>query len=166
MIEFLSLREYQSAEIASFDCGEDALNVFLKEYASQNERNGVGRTFLMVEGGSLIGYFTLSAAEIRCDSIPERQKRRLPRYPLPAVRIARFAIAVGKQGLGHGKAMMKFALQKAISAALSVGVVFITVDAKPNAVAFYEKFGFVKAIGTENTYIIPISVIGKATGLL
>lgn len=166
MIEFCSLKDYKGAGISSFDCGEEALNSFLREYASQNERKGIGRTFLMIEDGYIAGYFTLSAAQIECENIPEKERRRLPRYPLPAIRIARFAVSKDKQRRGYGKRMMRFVLQKALSAAFSVGVVFITVDAKPEAVAFYEKFGFVKTVGTERTYVIPISVIGKAMGLL
>ena len=166
MTEVLSISDYHGNGLISFDCGEDDLNVFLREYADQNERKGVSRTYLLVNGDSLIGYFTLSAAEICCESLSDRQKKSLPRYPIPAIRIARFAISKSMQGMGYGDRMMRYALGKCLSVALSVGVVFIMVDAKPKAVPFYERFGFEKAIGTEMTYVIPVSVVAKATGLI
>ena len=166
MIEALPISDYHGDALASFDCGEETLNVFLREYAGQNERKGVGRTYLLVDGDALLGYFALSAAEIRCEGLSERQKKGLPRYPIPAIRIARFAISKSMQGMGYGNRMMRYALGKCLSVALSIGVVFITVDAKPKAVPFYERFGFEKAIGTEMTYVIPVSVVAKATGLI
>lgn len=165
MTSLVSIKEYKGSGISSFDCGETALNSFLTECASQNEKKGVGRTYLLVENEEIIGYFTLSAAEIRCDSLSDKQKKGLPRYPIPAIRIARFAIDCRFRGKGYGKTMMRYALTKCVSVALNVGVVFVIVDAKPNAISFFRRFGFEKIIGTVNTYAVSISTIGKAIGL-
>ena len=80
--------------------------------------------------------------------------------------MARFAVSKSMQGKGCGDKMMRFAFGKCLAIALSVGVVFITVDAKPKAVPFYERFGLEKAIGTKMAYVIPVSVVAKAMGVL
>lgn len=49
---------------ASFDCGEPALNQWLREQAGQSERRDSARTFLAVDtAGDLGGYVSLCGAD-------------------------------------------------------------------------------------------------------
>ena len=62
-------------------------------------------------------------------------------YPLPALRIARLAVDARAQGRGIGE-LLKQALILARRTAEAVGCVGVVVDAKSDAVAFYERYGF------------------------
>jgi GNAT superfamily N-acetyltransferase len=56
--------------------------------------------------------------------------------------VARLAAAHEMQGKGVGKLLLRFALQLALDMARDVGCVGVVVDAKEEAVAFYERYGF------------------------
>ena len=68
---------------SKFRSGVDALDDYVKRYASQDVRRGVARVFVATELGSqqLAGYFTLSAASVQCSDLPQDVAKRLPRYP-------------------------------------------------------------------------------------
>lgn len=158
------ISEYQGTGVASFDCGEEDLNVFLSNFALQNERKGIGRTYLGIEDGDILGFFTLSAAEICCAELPQAMKRGLPAYPVPAIRIARLGVAKAKQGQGYGALLLRAALSRSTLVSDSIGANLVIVDAKHSATSFYEHYGFVKILGDTNTYVLPIATIKKAFG--
>ena len=57
--------------------------------------------------------------------------------------VKRLAVDEKAQGRGIGSALLRFAFILARRMAADVGCVGLVVDAKPEAVAFYEKLGFV-----------------------
>ncbi len=78
--------------------------------------------------------------------MPVARRKGLPAYPLPALRIARLAVDSRAQGKGVGAELLKHALMLGKRMAESVGCVGVVVDAKPEAVAFYARYGFEAAI--------------------
>lgn len=99
-----------------------------------------------IETESLVGYFTLAAASIPFDLVPEveRKRARLSRYPeLSAVLLARLARDIDWRGKGIGELLLIEALRMTSAAADSVGVAFLIVDAiDQQAAEFYLDFGF------------------------
>ncbi|MBE6135267.1 MAG: GNAT family N-acetyltransferase [Erysipelotrichaceae bacterium] len=158
----IRISAYKGEGIATFDCGQEELNAFLSKYASQNDRKGIGRTYLGLEGDTLVGFYTLAAGEIDCDDLPPLLAKKLPRYPVPAIRIARLAVAKKAQGTGYGKQLLHSALSKSVAVSSEIGANLVIVDAKPSAVGFYEHFGFVEILKTNGTYALPISTIKEA----
>ena len=76
-----------------FQCGDDALNRFFRTYAGQNQfRHHLGVTYVAVERGQVVGYATVAPAQIEIDELPVTAQRKLPRYPLPVLRLARLAV--------------------------------------------------------------------------
>ena len=161
-MEEKSIKECDGLSLSAFDCGEDALNAYLSSYARQNDENGYGRTFLLVEGKEILGYYTLSSASVRFEHIPPSLSKRLPRYPAPAIRIARLAVAKSKQRQGIGLSLMKCAFARIVQASVNAGVAFVLVDAKEGAKGFYESLGFAKLLGTERSYVLPVATVLKA----
>src|ERR1035437_6542117 len=104
-----------SRDLASFDCGESSLNSFLQRHALNNDRAGLGRTFVAIQPGQsrIAGYFTISTGSVRFDAIPEHARKRLPKYPIPTVHIGRLAVGLQSQGQGLGEALLVEALRKA-----------------------------------------------------
>lgn len=138
-----------SHDVTAFDCGEASLNLFLQKHALNNDRAGLGRTFVATEPGrtQVAGYFTVSTGSVRFDTIPDHTAKRLPKYPIPTVHIGRLAVDGGFQGRGLGEALLVEAIRKAATAAASVGVYAIDVFAlHDRAKSFYLKYGFVEML--------------------
>jgi GNAT superfamily N-acetyltransferase len=141
MIEIRPLRPEDDRQ--SFTSSDVDLDRFLRKFAAQNQfRLHIGTTYVAVNGREILGFVTVAATSITIDRLPARKRKRLPRYPLPALRVARLAVATSARGQGIGKRLLRAAFQLAREMAERVGCVGVVVDAKPAAVAFYERYGF------------------------
>jgi predicted N-acetyltransferase YhbS len=76
--------------------------------------------------------------------MPATKRKRLPKYPIPSLRLARLAVAESAQGQGAGRLLVRTMIALAQQMAESVGCAGVVVDAKPEAAAFYRKLGFVQ----------------------
>lgn len=79
--------------------------------------------------------------------MPPSKRRRLPKYPVPVLRLARLAVDVRAKRSGVGSLLVRSVLVLARQMADDVGCAGVLVDAKPEAVAFYEKLGFLRLEG-------------------
>lgn len=93
--------------------------------------------------GPIAGFATVSASEISHDSMPASKRKRLPRYPHPVLRLARLAVDEGYKAQGVGSLLLRAVLELASRMADDVGCAGVGVDAKPDAVALYDRLGFV-----------------------
>jgi GNAT superfamily N-acetyltransferase len=153
-----------------FDCGDAALNDYLARYARQNHRRGVSKTFVAVaehEPTRILGYYSLSAGELAFDRVPHELTERLPRYPLPVVRLARLAVARSVQRIGLGGQLLLSAGERALAVADQTGVVALTIDAKDAAAAgWYRRFGALPLLDAPRSLVLPLRTIKEAlTGL-
>lgn len=157
-----SIRSFDGNSLLSFACGNKDLDHYFKKHALENDLSGYGKTYVLEDGGDVIGYFTLCSSSIKFEEYPKKLRHGLPKYPIPSVRIARLAVAKQKQGLGYGKEMLKQALLKILFASTSVGIRLIVVDAKETSASFYEKFGFQKLLDDKLTYFLSIDTLNEA----
>ncbi|RKT47554.1 GNAT family N-acetyltransferase [Thiocapsa rosea] len=126
-----------------FTSGNPDLDRFFQRFAGQNQfRHHLGVTYIAVEADDISGFITVAPSEIEIDSFPVDRRRQLPRYPLPVLRLARLAVAKQAQGGGVGNALLRFGLALACRTADEIGCVGVVVDAKPEATAFYRRYGF------------------------
>lgn len=109
----------------------------------------MGVTYVAVLDGEIRGFATVAATHVEVAELPADRHRRLPRYPLPVLRVARLAVDERAQGRGIGKALLRAMFLLAHEMARSVGCVGCVVDAKPEAVASYERLGF-RALGARS----------------
>ena len=129
----------------NFDCGVPELNDYLKKYARQNQKKGIAKTFVAIpnDGSTVVaGYYSISMSEIQRESLPENYKRRLPRYPVPAMRIGKLAVDKSLQGRGLGEKMLVDALRRAVRFSEDIGIFAVKVDSLNEQVKAYY---FVKA---------------------
>ncbi|HVT88537.1 MAG TPA: GNAT family N-acetyltransferase [Tepidisphaeraceae bacterium] len=148
-----------SHDIDAFDCGEPSLNSFLQRHALNNDKAGLGRTFVAVEPGQKLvaGYFTVSTGSVTFSNVPDHAKKRLPKYPIPTVHIGRLAVAVRYQGKGLGEALLVESLRKAAKASKSVGIYAVDLIAlTERAKQFYLKYGFVEMLDSPMHLFLPI----------
>ena len=161
----VSIKEIKSkSTLKKFDCDTEVLNSFLSGYALKNDELGIGRTFVALdENNQIAGYFTLAMAQVAYNEIPEDFKGKLPKYPIPALRIARLAVSKDLQGKGVGKWLLAQAFTKIIHVADVTGLYFfIIVDAKESSKRFYENYGFQKFMDEELSYFILVDTVRKA----
>ena len=105
----------------------------------------------------------MSSAQISFDDYPESLRDRLPRYPVPAMRIGKLASSVQARGQGVGAALLKDAFLRAIAASKEIAIHCIIVDAlNEGAASFYSKYGFVPLKDDSLTMVIPIKTVKDA----
>ena len=127
----------------SLRTGNPDLDRFFARYAGQNQfRHHVGMTYVAEEDGGLVGFATVSGSHIKISDLPREQTKRLPRYPLPILRLARLGVAETAQGRGIGLKLLMAVFEIAHRMADLVGCLGVVVDAKPEAIGFYTKYGF------------------------
>ncbi|HEY3354976.1 MAG TPA: GNAT family N-acetyltransferase [Polyangia bacterium] len=134
---------------STFHSGNVDLDRFFQRYAGQNQfRHHIGTTYVAVDSaGTLAGFATVTAAEIAPDAMTGSARKRLPRYPVPVLRLARLAVDEGARGEGVGSLLLRAVLALARQMARDFGCVGVLVDAQPEAVVFYERLGFLRLEG-------------------
>ncbi len=128
---------------SGFRSGNVDLDRFFHRFAGQNQfRHHIGTTWVAARGSAILGYATVSAAHLELGKLPAPLQKKLPTYPLPVLRLARLAVASDAQGQGVGRLLLRAVFTLAWRMADALGCVGVVVDAKPEAVAFYERLGF------------------------
>ena len=101
----------------------------------------MARVFVAVDSGSgIVGFYSLGSCRLELDDLPEEISRKLPRYHgIPAALIGQLTRDVRVRGKGVGELLVADAVRRVLSAAQSLAVFAIVVDAKDErAATFYE----------------------------
>lgn len=129
--------------LADFDCGEPSLNEWLKKRALKNHGGGASRCFVVCNGKTVIGYYSLSAGAISHEAAPKAMRRNMP-DPLPVLLLGRLAIDRHHHNQGIGQALLRDAMLRSVSIASNAGVFALLVHALTEpARQFYLSRGFV-----------------------
>ena len=164
--------------LESFDCGVPSLNDWLKRRARMNEREGASRSYVISAGQEVVGYYCLAAGSVCCLDVPGRVRRNMP-DPLPVMVIGRLAmltvetirkirLAIHRewQGQGLGRALLRDAALRTLSAAEVAGVRAILVHAlSEEAKRFYIRWGFMESPTNPMTLVITLQDVKKSLGL-
>lgn len=142
MVEPLDKKHDRNA----FSCGNDALDRYLHEQASQDVRKRVATVFVLTVAhvNIVIGYYSLSSCSVDLDEWPEALKKKLPRYPVvPVTLLGRLALDKKHHGKGLGEYLLMDALWRCSTVAREIASVAVIVDAADDkARRFYEHYGF------------------------
>jgi GNAT superfamily N-acetyltransferase len=129
---------------SQFQSGDPELDRFFHKFAGQNQfKHYVGTTYVAVDGRQILGFATVAPGHVEIEGMPASMRRKLPRYPLPVLRLARLAVDASARGQGLGSQILRFVLGLGVRMANDYGCVGVVVDAKPDAVEFYTGYGFV-----------------------
>ena len=91
----------------------------------------------------MIGYYALVAGSVRPEEAPARISKGLAKHPIGVILLARLAVDTREKGKGVGKALLKDALLRIVSAADTIGARAVLVHAiDEEARRFYERFDF------------------------
>jgi len=127
-----------------FDCGRESLNQWFRRHAWTNHVAGISRTNVIYDviTGEIVGYVTLSAAQIERAFLPRSLQRNKP-DPMPVTLLGQLAIHRDHQGKGHARSLLLFALRTALAASRQIGSFGVITHPLDDGVrAFYARWGF------------------------
>ena len=92
--------------------------------------------------GLIIGYVTLSAAQIEREFLAKAHQRNKP-DPVPATLLGQLAIHKAWQGRGHARSLLLFALTTALRASREIGSFGVLTHPIDEEIRqFYHRWGF------------------------
>jgi GNAT superfamily N-acetyltransferase len=143
-----------------FECGVPALDDYIRRFAEQHRRRGINSVFVLADSARpehILGYYTLSAAEVDGERLAPADRKKLPRYPVPCFRMGRLACRADQHGRGLGKLLVGCAVDRCLKARQQVAAYALIVDAKDDsAAAFYMHFGFSRFMDAKLALYLPL----------
>jgi GNAT superfamily N-acetyltransferase len=132
-------------DLSLFECGESALDDWLRRRALPNEESGASRAYVVCTGARVVAYYALAVGAVAHASAPGRIRRNMP-DPVPVMIIGRLAVDQEFHGHGLGQGLLRDAVLRTIQAADIAGIRAILVHAiSTDAQRFYERHGFVRS---------------------
>ena len=150
---------------AAFSCGDDSLDRYIREQASQDVKRGLASVFVITardDHKQILAYYTLSSRELKLDRLPEEIAKKAGRYGHVGVTLlGRMAVAEKYKGTGLGALTLMNVLHKSLLAATDVASLAVFVEAiDSDAATFYRKYGFIEL--PEDKLLLPMKTIAKS----
>ena len=147
-------------DVSGFDCGEPALNDWLRHRALKNESR-FSRTYVVCDDGKrVVAYFCISAGAVERAAAPGRVRRNAP-DTIPVSVIGRLAVSRDHAGKGLGADLLADALRRIAVASQSIGIGTVLVHAKDEAAKrFYLRCAeFIEYPEDSRTLFLPIETV-------
>ena len=151
-------------DLSAFDCGEPALNDWLRHRALKNESR-FSRTYVVCASNRVVGYFCISAGSVERGAAPGKVRRNAPDL-IPVSIIGRLAISLDHAGKGLGADLLADALRRIAVASQSIGIGAVLVQAKDEAAKrFYLRCAeFIEYPEDSRTLFLPIETVVASFG--
>jgi GNAT superfamily N-acetyltransferase len=149
-------------DLSGFDCGETALNDWIRHRALKNESR-FSRTYVVCNGNSVVAYYCISAGAVDRRGAPGKLRRNAP-DSIPVSVIGRLAVDQHYGGKGLGADLLSDALRRIAVASQSIGIGAVMVQAKnDNAKRFYLRCAeFIEYPEDSRTLFLPIETLVAA----
>lgn len=151
-------------QLGNFSCGVTSLDDWLKRRARPNQVSGASRTYVVMDGEAVVGYYCLASGALALNEAPPAMRRNMP-DPLPIAVLGRLAVDQSYQGCGLGVALLQDAVLRTLQAGDILGIRGLLVHAlSVEAQAFYAHHGFVASPTQAMTLILSLKrPTGKRT---
>jgi GNAT superfamily N-acetyltransferase len=141
--------------LSDFDCGKPSMNEWLIRHAGQAQSSGSAKTYIVLSGARVAGYYSLTVGQVDTSEAPDRVRKGMGSYPIPVVILARLAVSKTDQGSGIGRGMLQDAIRRALLVAEQAGIrALLTHPIDEEAERFYMRFGFVKSPIREDQLVL------------
>jgi GNAT superfamily N-acetyltransferase len=151
-------------DLSHFECGEPALDDWLRRRALDNQERGASRTYVVCQGRRVAGYYALAAGAVAHAAATGKIRRNM-QDPVPVMVIGRLAIDSAFQGKGIGAALLRDAVLRTVQAAEIAGIRAILVHAiSERARRFYAGCGFAASPVEPMTFMISVAEAAKVLG--
>jgi GNAT superfamily N-acetyltransferase len=154
----------------NFDCGQPALNTFLAQHARKAHENGASKTYVAVDkadGLTVLGFYTLSPAQVDFDRVPEIARPRGGRHAVGGFRLGRLAVDKKFHGLGLGGQLLIAAAERCIRASAEMGGTALMIDAKDEKSAvWYKLYGAVPLNDVPLSLLLPYTLLKRVLASL
>lgn len=129
-------------DVSAFDCGEPALDDYLRSRALANHVEGASRCYVTRRDGRVVGFYALASASVERRATAGAVRRNMP-DPIPVILLSRLAVDRSEQNIGLGKHLLRDAITRSVQAADLIGVRALLVHAiNEDARSFYAAHGF------------------------
>ena len=133
-------------DVIDFESESEELDRWLAQHALAAQEMNTARTFHLIRGRRVVGYFSLTMGSVLREEAPTRLVRGMPGYPVGMVLLARLAVDRRHHGRGFGALLLTEALRKALAAGEAAAARLVVVDAiDEQAADFYRHHGFITA---------------------
>lgn len=128
--------------IDNFNCGNTQLNDFIHKEVYEYHGERLGITYLFFHETDLVGFVTISMADIKPKDLQPEDKKNIQPENYPSVQIGQLAIDLKYQRKGLGKKLIGWCMDKAVNYSEGIGCRFLVLNAVPESVEFYKKCDF------------------------
>lgn len=163
----------KSHDRQSFDCGDPAMNDFLRRYARQSHEQNASKTFCAIDvaaSNRVLGFYTLAPSAVAHEDVPASMTKGLAQHEVSGFKLARIATDVTVAGHGLGGQLLAAAALRCLRIASEAGGVLLIIDAKSDRAArWYASYGAEPLQGRPLTLVMPLATFAadlKAKGLL
>jgi hypothetical protein len=148
-----------SHDFSRFDCGNEALNDWLKVRALDSEGK-TARTYVACDNNSVIGYYCISSGAVERSELPKALRKHGLPNPIPIAIIGRLARDLSYKGTGLGLDLLHDALSKIVLASETIGIRCVLVHAiDDQAAKFWRENEFIESSIGARTFFLPIETI-------
>lgn len=141
-LDDMEMRLLDGRSPEGFDCGREEQNRFLYERARRDAKRGVTVTHLLHIKGTLAAYVSLLTDRLVLG--PTEKPRGISYRSVGAIKIAQLGVDRRFSGHGLGRYMVAYVVEYARSLRALVGCRYVTLDAEPELISWYERLGFVR----------------------
>jgi GNAT superfamily N-acetyltransferase len=146
-------------DLDQFDCGDMALNSWLKSRALHNEGR-FSRTYVVCNQDRVVAFFCITSGSVERTTAPGKLRRNAP-DTIPVSVIGRLAVCRSHARRGLGADILSDALRRIAVASQSIGIAAVLVHAKDDvAKKFYlSRAEFVEYPENSRILYLPIETV-------
>lgn len=156
-----------------FDCGDAAMNDYLRRYARQSHEQNAAKTFGAIDVTNperMLGFYTVTPSAVAHADVPPAITRGLAQHEVAGFKLARLAVDVGVAGRGLGGQLLATAALRCLRIADEVGGTLLIIDAESErAAAWSAGYGAEPLRDRALTLVMPLATFAadlKAKGLV
>ena len=163
----------RSHDRQSFDCGDPAMNDFLRRYARQSHEQNASKTFCAIDVATpnrVLGFYTVAPSAVAYDIVPTTMTKGMAQHEVAGFKLARIATDITLAGQGLGGQLLAAVALRCLRIVTEAGGVLLIIDAKDaRAARWYASYGAEPLRDRPLTLVMPLATFAadlKSKGLL